>query len=75
VTGWDWLRLATLILGPLLVGTAAAVLIDAALNLRELSRLARAHPGGIPLDAVPWHLRPHVRQVPNPPADRLRSRA
>jgi hypothetical protein len=63
VTGWDWLRLATLILGPLLVGAAAAVLIDAALNLRELSRLARAHPGGIPLEAVPWHLRAHVRPV------------
>jgi hypothetical protein len=64
VTGWDWLRLATLILGPLLVGTAAAVLIDAALNLRELSRLDRAHPGGIPFDAVPWHLRPHVKPAP-----------
>jgi hypothetical protein len=68
VTPPDLLLPAALILGPLPLGVALGYAADAALGLRELRALTRAHPAGIPAAAVPWHLRGHV--TPNP-GDRL----
>jgi hypothetical protein len=55
-----WLLTAGLVLAPLPVGVAAGIAADAALSLTELAAVSRAHPGGIPTHAVPWHLRGHV---------------
>lgn len=59
MTAGDWLRLAVLLLGPLLTGTIAGYVLAGLLDLREVRALGRESPAGLSLDAVPWHLRQH----------------
>lgn len=69
MTVWDWLRLAVLLLLPLTVGALAGYIAAGLLDLREVTAIHRAHPAGLPEDAVPWHLRRHF--APANPGDRL----
>lgn len=65
----DLLALAVLLLGPLPVGALAGYVLAGLLELREVAAITRAHPAGLPADAVPWHLRRHF--APANPGDRL----
>lgn len=62
----SWWIAAGLCAAPLPAGVCMGWIADAALGLRELRALSRRHPGGIPADAVPWHLRGHVTAALHP---------
>lgn len=59
MTAWDWLRLAVCVVGPLPTGVLAGYVVALWLDYREVRAIDRAHPAGLPEDAVPWHLRQH----------------